>query len=242
MATKDYKRLTESEIVKMVEDNIKTSVGYYDSDLSRERKKVTEYYNATLPKPAHDGNSKYVSQDVYDAVQSMSAALLETFSSGSRIIRFAPVGPEDVKLAEVCSAYTDHQLFVKNDGFSVFRDVIHDGLTAELVSAKVFWQEMSEDMPEEFENLTADELDMLLAQDDIELEDSETNDVGLISGTVIRKIDTSKVCIESIPPEEFIIEPQAGTFDDTNFVDIAHARPSVNCERWVSLKTRSQDW
>jgi len=35
MATKDYKRLTESEIVKMVEDNIKTSVGYYDSDLSR---------------------------------------------------------------------------------------------------------------------------------------------------------------------------------------------------------------
>ena len=64
-------------------------------------------------------------------------------------------------------------------------------------------------MPEEFENLTADELDMLLAQDDIELDDSETNDVGLISGTVIRKIDTSKVCIESIPPEEFIIEPQS---------------------------------
>ena len=217
MATKDYKRLTESEIVKMVEDNIKTSVGYYDSDLSRERKKVTEYYNATLPKPAHDGNSKYVSQDVYDAVQSMSAALLETFSSGSRIIRFAPVGPEDIKLAEVCSAYTDHQLFVKNDGFSVFRDVIHDGLTARVGVAKVFWQEMSEDMPEEFENLTADELDMLLAQDDIELDDSETNDVGLISGTVIRKIDTSKVCIESIPPEEFIIEPQARNLDDTNF-------------------------
>ena len=112
MAT-DYKRLTESEIVKMVEDNIKTSVGYYDSDLSRERKKVTEYYNATLPKPAHDGNSKYVSQDVYDAVQSMSAALLETFSSGNRIIKFAPQGPEDVRLAEVCSAYTDHQLFAK---------------------------------------------------------------------------------------------------------------------------------
>ena len=76
---------------------------------------------------------------------------------------------------------------------------------------------MSEDIVEEFENLTADELDMLLAQDDIELDDSETNDVGLISGTVIRKIDTSKVCIESIPPEEFIIEPQARNLEDTNF-------------------------
>ena len=26
--------------------------------------------------------------------------------------------------------YTDYQLFRKNDGFSVFRDTIHDGLTA----------------------------------------------------------------------------------------------------------------
>lgn len=217
MATKDYKRLTDSEIVKMVEDNIKTSVGYYDSDLSRERKKVTEYYNATLPKPAHDGNSKYVSQDVYDAVQSMSAALLETFSSGNRIIRFAPQGPEDVKLAEVCSAYTDYQLFRKNDGFSIFRDVIFDGLTSRIGICKVFWQEMYEEVPEEFENLTADELDMLLAEDDIELDDSESNDVGLLSGTILRRIDKSKVCIESIPPEEFIIEPQARGLDEVNF-------------------------
>ena len=202
----------------MVEDNIKTSVGYYDSDLSRERKKVTEYYNATLPKPAHDGNSKYISQDVYDAVQSMSAALLETFSAGSRIIKFAPVGPEDVQLAEVCSAYTDYQLFRKNDGFSIFRDVIHDGLTSRVGVAKVFWQEMSEDVPEEFENITADELDMLLAEDDIELDDSETNDIGLISGTVLRSVDKSKVCIESIPPEEFIIQPQARDLESVNFV------------------------
>lgn len=217
MATKDYKRLTDSEIVKMVEDNIKTSVGYYDSDLSRERKKVTEYYNATLPKPAHDGNSKYVSQDVYDAVQSMSAALLETFSSGNRIIRFAPQGPEDVKLAEVCSAYTDYQLFRKNDGFSIFRDVIFDGLTSRVGVAKVFWQEMYDEVPEEFENITADELDMLLAEDDIELDDSESNEIGLLSGTILRRIDKSKVCIESIPPEEFIIEPQARGLDEVNF-------------------------
>lgn len=201
----------------MVEDNIKTSVGYYDSDLSRERKKVTEYYNATLPKPAHDGNSKYVSQDVYDAVQSMSAALLETFSSGNRIIRFAPVGPEDVQLAEVCSAYTDYQLFRKNDGFGIFRDVIHDGLTSRVGVAKVFWQEMYEDVPEEFEGITADELDMLLAEDDIELDDSETDAIGLISGTVLRRVDKSKVCIESIPPEEFIIEPQARNLESVNF-------------------------
>ena len=130
MATKDYKRLTESEIVKMVEDNIKTSVGYYDSDLSRERKKVTEYYNATLPKPAHDGNSKYVSQDVYGRSSIYVSGTLGNILKWQSHYQFAPQGPEDVKLAEVCSAYTDYQLFRKNDGFSVFRDAIHDGLTS----------------------------------------------------------------------------------------------------------------
>ena len=43
--------------------------------------------------------------------------------------------------------------------------------------------------------------------------DSETNDIGLISGTVERKIDTSQVTIEPIAPEEFIIEAQAASID-----------------------------
>jgi len=163
----DYKKLDDSGIVKLVEDNIKTSVGYYDSDLSRERKRVTEYYNGTLPKPAHDGNSRYVSQDVYDSVESMKAALLETFSAGGNIVRFAPQGPEDVKTAEVCSAYTDYVLFRQNDGFGTFRTVIHDGLTSRVGIAKVFWQESYEEDLKEFTDLTQDELDMVIAEDGV---------------------------------------------------------------------------
>lgn len=213
----DYRRLDESEIVKMVEDNIKASVGYYDSELSRERKKVTDYYNASLPKPAHDGNSKYVSQDVYDAVQSMKAALLETFSSGNRIVRFAPQGPEDVQTAEVCSTYTDYVIFRQNDGYSVFQDVIHDGLTARVGAAKVFWQEGTEMEQQEFDSITQDELDMLLAGDDVELIDSETDDRGLMSGTIAVERDTSQVVIEAIPPEELIVEAQCRDLETSSF-------------------------
>ena len=53
-----------------------------------------------MPKPAHDGNSKYVSQDVYNAVQSMQAALLETFAAGNRIVGLPR--PDDVEKATVC--------------------------------------------------------------------------------------------------------------------------------------------
>jgi hypothetical protein len=59
---------------------------------------------------------------------------------------------------------------------------------------------------------------MLLAQDNVELGDSETNEVGLISGTILTSRDTSQVSIESLAPEEFLIEPQAKSLDEVNFV------------------------
>ena len=217
MAKDDYEPMEEQDILVTLEKNIASAVGYYDSELSREREKVTEYYNAVLPKPAHDGNSKYVSQDVYDAVEAMKAALLETFSAGNKIVKFSPQGPEDVELAAVCTSYTDYCLFRMNDGYSIFSNAIHDGLTSRVGVAKVFWDVRSESYEEDFENLTQDELDILLAADDIELVESNTESFDenedLISGTIKRIYDTSQVCIESVAPEEFIIEPQSKSID-----------------------------
>ena len=79
--------------------------------------------------------------------------------------------------------------------------------------AKVFWDMRSETEEEEFTNLTSDELDLLLSEDDVELVDSEENEIGLLSGTIERTYDTSQVVVESIAPEQFIIEPQAATAD-----------------------------
>ena len=219
----DYEKLEDSDIVSIVDTNIRQSIGYMDSDLARERKRVTDYYNGTLPKPAHDGNSKYVSQDCFNQVESMKAALLETFSSGNRICKFAPQGPEDTQMAAVCSAYTDYVVFRQNDFFGVLRSVIHDGLVARVGTAKVFWQESSQVDLESFENITQDELDMLLAQDEnIELEDSEADDFGMLSGTIAITRDTSQVVIEAIPPEELLVESQAVSLDIDTINFVAH--------------------
>ena len=55
MAEQDYRRLDDNEIVKLVDDNVRTSTGYSSSDLSKEREKV--FNTGQLPRPAHDGNS-----------------------------------------------------------------------------------------------------------------------------------------------------------------------------------------
>jgi len=211
---KEYKPMSDAEIIVLVENNIKRSVGYYDSEISAERQKVTEYYNGTKPK-APEGKSKYISMDVYDAVESMKAALLETFSAGSQVCKFAPQGPEDVRKAEVCTTYTDYVTFRQNDLMSVMNHVIHDGLTARVGMAKVFWDERIDLVEEDYEDLIADELDMLLAQDGVALVNNEEDDFGFNSGTITVEQDRSQVAIEAVAPEEFLIEAQARSLDFT---------------------------
>ena len=128
MAKKEYKKLDDNSIVNIVDQQVSLSVGYADSELSSERAKIIDYYNGTLPRPAHDGNSKYVSLDVYDAVESLKAALLESFSSGNKTVRFAPQNEDDVEKAKVCTEYTDYVVHRQNDMFSVMSTAIHDAL------------------------------------------------------------------------------------------------------------------
>lgn len=218
MAESKFKALTKGELASTVESAIKTSVGYYDSKLSRERKDVLDYYNGILPKPMHSGNSRYVSMDVYDSVESLKAVLLETFASGNQIVKFAPQSEEDVQGAKVATDYCDYVIFRQNNGFNIFSDVIQDSLLARVGVAKVYWEECYEEIEETFENLSMEEVDLLLSQEDYEDIDVTQNENGLFEGTVVRKVDKSKVRIDTIPPEEFLITPQAKSIAEAPFI------------------------
>jgi hypothetical protein len=215
---KELKKLDDEKIVSIVDNNLRMSIGYADSELSRERSRVMDYYSAKLPKPAHDGNSKYVSQDVYDAVESMKAALLETFSTGNRTLRFSPQGPEDVLMAEVCTEYTDYVLHRQNNLFEVMQTVIHDGLIARAGVAKVYWSQQSDSHLEYVEDLTEEELDAILADDMVEIEEIVEDEFGVYSGELRVFRDTSQVKIEAVAPEEFLIEPQCRSMETSSFV------------------------
>lgn len=213
-----YKKMSDQEILVAIEKGVKESVGYHDSKLSRERQDVLEYFHGERPKPQHAGNSKYVSMDVYDAVESSKAVLLETFAAGSQIVDFTPQGPEDVIPARVATLYTDYVIHRQNNGYQIFSDIITDGLLARVGVAKVYWDKRETRTEEEFEGLTTEEFDALLTQPDIEIDEYEVDDSGLVSGAVYRIKDTSQVCIEPIPPEQFLISNRAKSITDAAFV------------------------
>lgn len=223
------KKLKRSEINAILESYIAQSVGWADSKLSREREKVLDYYNGKLPKQQHSGSSSYVSTDVYNGVETMKAQLLETFASGYDNVRFNPNGPDDVEPARIATEYCSYVIHQQNNGYKLFHDVIHDGLTARVGIAKAFWEEYYDEVDEEFEGLSYEEIQGLASMEEvIELASELDDQTNTYAGTLTRKLDKSKVCIESVPPEEFIIDEDA--------VDIN----ICNLRGQLSLKTRAE--
>lgn len=201
------KKIKDDELISILRSAIATGEKFTNTKLAKERERVMDYYNGKLPKPVHGGNSKYVSTDVYDSVESAKAILVETFSSGRDIVRFSPVGAEDVESSRICTDYTNHVIFNQNCAEDIFLSVIHDGLMARVGIARVYWDEDVEEIEEEFEGYDDAQLSVLLDDPEVELLELIDDGEGALSGTILRSMDNSRVKIEPVPPEQFIVNP-----------------------------------
>jgi hypothetical protein len=72
------------------------------SKLAEERAAALDYYVGDMSRdlPAPEGRSKAVSTDVADTVEGLMPSLMDIFTSGDEVVRFEPVGPEDVDAAQ----------------------------------------------------------------------------------------------------------------------------------------------
>lgn len=218
-ASKKFQPVSESQLVTLVKKYSQQSATYYSSKLSEERKKVMEYYHGEKPAPSHAGNSKYVSMDVFDAVESLKAVLLETFSAGNKIVSFDPQTDNDVETMRIATEYADYVVHRQNDSYGIFSSVIQDGLMARTGVVKVWWDECYAESEEEFHDISVDQVELLASQEDIEdLEATHDPETGLFSGTLTRKVDKSQVRYCPVAPEEFLITSTATSVDEAYFV------------------------
>jgi hypothetical protein len=215
---------SDAQIVTILDQHIRFTTGYVESNLSKERERVLEYYDGALPKPTHAGNSKYVSQDVFEEVQSLKATLLETFSTNHKIVQFDPSGPNDVEPARIATEYCSYIVFRQNPGFSVLGDVIEDGLLARVGIAQFSWEESQDEIEEETEAAPLDQLVPIVSQEDVKLKELEDQGDGTYVAKICRYIDTSQVVIEAVPPEDFGITARAKDVKSAKLVYRRHAK------------------
>jgi hypothetical protein len=199
------KELKDDEIKALLERIISKAEDFSTSTLQKEREEVLEYYRGQAPTPQHKGDAKYVSRDVFDAVDTARSNIVETFGAHSRIIKFKAEYGETVAQAKQATEYCRHVFFKDNPGEDLIDTAVYDGLMNRFAVAKVYYQEVKDEIEHELGGLTEDELETFVADMyDFEFNevDSSSLAVGVYSGSLTEVKLKKKIVVEMIQPED----------------------------------------
>tara|TARA_R110000744_G_scaffold164380_1_gene281468 strand:- start:2955 stop:5108 length:2154 start_codon:yes stop_codon:yes gene_type:complete len=222
---------SDSEILSLLNSEIRASSGYIGGEIVTRRKKSLEYY---LGKPfgnEQEGRSQVISTDVSDTVESLMPSLMKIFTAGDNVFHCEPVGPEDERVAKQATDYINHTFYKENRGFTALYTAFKDALIQKNGILKIYWDDSEKTTREEYHKLTDDEYNILIADDEVsvgkhkeykeDLKDSANQSIDKITyhDVVIYKTESyGQVKIEGVPPEEFLIERRAKSIDTANFV------------------------
>ena len=222
-------KMTEEELVSRIKGEITDSLGYGD-ELSLQREKAMDYYYAMPFGNEVDGRSQFVDSTVMDTIEWIKPSLMRVFAGGDEMVKFTPVGPEDVPMAQQATDYVNYVFTKMNPGWSILYAWFTDALLSKNGIVKVWWEENSTEEREEYFALTDDELNSLLSDENVEViehtEDilEQDNGMGGITAepahdiTIKRAVIHGQVRVENVPPDEFLIARESKTIEESRFV------------------------
>lgn len=195
-------------------------VGVDDTD----RALALRLYRGDNVDPQEEGRSQFVSRDCYDVVETVKPQLLKLFLSGDEIVRFDPVGPEDVEEARLETEYINNVALQHNDAFDVFESWIHDGLVQRNGYVLAHWDEREQVDAETYRGLSDDELALLLQDPALEVVGHEetVDEYGNAAHAVKLEKRTVNAGVKyiNVPPESVIVDPNHDrvSLGDADFV------------------------
>jgi len=210
-------KISEEDIVTRIRGEITDSLGYSDT-ISKQREMAMDYYYALPFGNEVEGRSQYVDSTVQDTIEWIKPSLMRVFASGDDMVKFSPVGPEDVAMAKQATDYVNYVFTKDNNGWEILYSWFTDALMQKNGIVKVWWNEYEESSREEYRNLEEMELQVLVSNDDVEVIEhtefeDETHDI-----VVKRNAYNGRIKIENVPPDEFLISREAKTIQDARFV------------------------
>src|SRR6185369_5595242 len=130
-----------------------------------------DYYlgDMTRDMPAPAGRSSAVSMDVSDTIEGIMPPLMEIFNSGDEVVRFEPVGPEDVEAAKQETDYINHVFMKENPGFLVLYQFFKDALLQKVGIVKVWSEKEDKEERETYYDKTDDEFALIVSAPDVEV-------------------------------------------------------------------------
>ena len=213
-------KITEEELLSRIQGEITDALGYSDV-ISEQRAKSMDYYYGLPFGNEVDGRSQYVDSSVMDTIEWIKPSLMRVFASGEEMVKFNPIGPEDVHAAEQATDYVNYIFTRDNNGWEILYTWFTDALLQKNGIVKCWWDETEEWNREEYNNLEEMEFSVLLEDDDVEvLEHTAYEENGRAYHDVVisRRSGKGRVRIENVTPDEFLIARESKSIEDSNFV------------------------
>ena len=235
--------MDEGTLKGILDAEIDNAIGFIESETTDDRRKALEYYNRYEYGNEVEGRSQIVTGEVAEVVDGALPQLLRIFTQSDEIVRFEPKGPGDEEKAKQATEYVNWVMNRDNDGVLLMHNWFKDALLQKNGIVKVYWDEKIDVSKEKYQNLTQDEVTMLLNDPEVEVVNQKTTEVAPAGidpmGMPIPPVfsydvklkktkKTGKVIVENVPPEEFLISKKARTIADAPFV--AHRRLATRSE------------
>lgn len=230
----EFQGVTEDDLHGIVSAEIDDAVDYVDDVISPQRAQAGEYYKGEPFGNEEEGRSQVVSMDVRDTVQAIMPSIMRVFFSATNVVEFAPNGPEDVQTAEQATDYVNYCLTRDNNFFEVCYSSFKDALVRKNGIVKIWWDEDKTVETVNYTGLDEQAFTVLISDPDVELQDIEmemsemqvgTPDAMMMSAppaiyscTAIRTTSKGRLAVASVPPEEFLIDRQAKSLEEAQFV------------------------
>ena len=231
--------LDDERLISVLRKEEQAASNWQGSELSGIRQKALDYYDRQPTGDEEDGQSKVVTSEFADTVESIMPSMMRVFASGEDVVEFTPIEEADEQWARQASQYVPHVLMRENEGFRIIHDFIKDALMHRLSGANVDVEEVEKARRDPIEHWTGEQLALAeqLAReagaDDVELDvESDVEPPGppdpeadldrtgpdqpmlpapqeTFSGAITTTRKKKRVVVDGIAPEDILITPGA---------------------------------
>ena len=229
MAHTELKAMSEDDVQQIAHDAVQSAINFVESEIAEDRIKSQRYFEGEVDIGQEDGRSKIVATKVRDTIRAIKPSLMRVFLSAENAVEFVPSDQNDVKSAEQATKYINYR-FNELNGYTVLNDVIHDALVKKTGVIKVWWEDNTKQEFYNYTNVTEEEMTVIVNEPDVEVieqsmemtmemgEDGMEMEMPQYSLRVSYKKEKGKLMMASVPPEEFVIDRNAKSLDDSYVV------------------------
>mgnify|MGYP006911141379 FL=1 len=221
--------MTEDQIQSIAKDALDAAKSFVESEIADDRIKSQRYFEGETDIGQEDGRSKIVSTKVRDTIRAIKPSLMRVFLSSENPVEYIPTSQEDVLGAEQATKYA-HWKFQQLSGYKLLNDAIHDALVKKTGVIKIWWEENTSATIHTYTNVTEEEMAAIVNEEDVEViehteeTDIEIDETGVQTQSAMHSLKVShtksngELMMQSVPPEEFLVDRNAKSIEDAYIV------------------------